>query len=45
MGDMLSKTSHKKKDPAIDQEFLKNVSEGLEKARKNAKTAGRTDVR
>ena len=26
MGDMLSKTSHKKKDPAIDQEFLKNTS-------------------
>ena len=23
MGDMLSKTSHKKKDPAIDQEFFK----------------------
>ena len=22
MGDMLSKTSHKKKDPAIDQEFF-----------------------
>lgn len=45
MGDMLSKTSHKKKAPAIDQEFLKNVSEVLEKARKNAKTAGRTDGR
>lgn len=45
MGDMLSKTSHKKKAPAIDQKFLKNVSEVLEKARKNAKTAGRTDVR
>ena len=26
MGEMLSKTSHKKKDPAIDQEFLKNTS-------------------
>lgn len=37
MGDMLSKTSHKKKDPAIDQEFLKNVSEVLEKARKMQK--------
>ena len=39
MGDTLSKTSRKKEILSIDQEFLKNVSEVLEKARKNAKTA------
>lgn len=39
MGDTLSKTSRKKEILSIDQGFLKNVSEVLEKARKNAKTA------
>lgn len=39
MGDTLSKTSRKKEILFIDQGFLKNVSEVLEKARKNAKTA------
>lgn len=39
MGDTLSKTSRKKEILSIDQGFWKNVSEVLEKARKNAKTA------
>ena len=43
MGDTLSKTSRKKEILSIDQGFLKNVSEVLEKARKNAKTAVNRD--